>query len=581
MTVLNNDILEANAIAELDRKCTRSRIMKPILQKDDKIPLWDGEIFIYGDTGKFSNEEIIGRIPVQVKSTCVNEISRGIIYHPIEVIALRKYLNDGGIFYVKGEVKEANEDEEYDETKLYYASLLPLDLKSLLKEIDESDKKRGKKQKTKNIKLKPLPKGKDDFIEIIKNFYVNRNEQAGLRNIEIEKIDLKKIEKIEIIPSELEGLGEKYYAYGYYSGVKIPLSYGFLDNITENNKCLVQTEGGEIETEFKKTEYSSGEYSLSLNNITFKVSDKKIILNFRMDYSNVREALKSAYIFRDIKNGKGLSVNGHVLNINVDKSNEFSQLENDIEILEACVAILDKYGITDVVSLERISKKYAEFIVKIYKGIILNETIISDKGVNSPYIFRFVISDKEILLFQYKNKIYDFYELFDSKMGVFTNDNIKNRISYYPFLKKDDLLCINFDSKIVLNSIKKYSITEEVIKSGYIDNIVQFVLSLIRAYDISENEIYLTTALEILSYFYRYIDKDVIFINETQILKRLKRDISDRVTKLINLKNNGNMEMKCLCSILLGSKEEYDYYFNKLPEEEKKHFLEYPILKLI
>lgn len=163
----NNTIIELASINKLEDAVLRTEVIVPAVQKNDKTPSWDGEMQLYRVRGMFTKEDLIGRIPIQVKGAWVKRFDKRKAKFQVQVSDLRNYMNDGGVIFFLIQIKD------YDDYKIYYASLLPFDLRRL---IDEA-----KSQKTKRISLEVFPhKYRDGVIQIFSDFLLDKKKQSML-----------------------------------------------------------------------------------------------------------------------------------------------------------------------------------------------------------------------------------------------------------------------------------------------------------------------------------------------------------------------------------------------------------------
>lgn len=79
-------------------------------------------------------------------------------------------------------------------------------------------------------------------------------------------------------------------------------------------------------------------------------------------------------------------------------------------------------------------------------------------------------------------------------------------------------------------------------------------------------------------------DKDIYKINYFQIIKRQREFDEDEYDELFKLKEKvykkDNCMLKCGVAILLEDQKDFKYYYNKLTEEEKVDFKNFPIYNL-
>ena len=79
-------------------------------------------------------------------------------------------------------------------------------------------------------------------------------------------------------------------------------------------------------------------------------------------------------------------------------------------------------------------------------------------------------------------------------------------------------------------------------------------------------------------------NKDIYIINYFQIIKRQREFNKDEYDELFKLKEkvykSDNYMLKCGIAILLENQKDFEYYYNKLTEENKIDFKNFPIYNL-
>ncbi|HEY8892895.1 MAG TPA: hypothetical protein VIM70_21940 [Clostridium sp.] len=123
--MLNNKT-EQIAVSGVINAILQSNILEPFIDSNDKTPSWDGNILVYKSTDtKKSN--LKGKIPVQVKGTAVKEFSDDTISFSFNISDLKNFLTDGGVLFFVVQLIGVNN------VKIYYTTLLPIDINRLLK----------------------------------------------------------------------------------------------------------------------------------------------------------------------------------------------------------------------------------------------------------------------------------------------------------------------------------------------------------------------------------------------------------------------------------------------------------------
>ena len=153
--ILDPKSIEIAAVYTVGLYLNKCHKLLPFLNINDKIPFWDGDIFIYQKEECYDNEHFFARTPVQIKGT----MSRDSFYR-IERKYLEKYKADKGCIFFMVQV-----DEYLDSFKILYALLYPETLTNLLRSTT----------KTIKIDLKSVPMSFQSFENEIIEFAAKRN----------------------------------------------------------------------------------------------------------------------------------------------------------------------------------------------------------------------------------------------------------------------------------------------------------------------------------------------------------------------------------------------------------------------
>lgn len=164
---MNATQIEEMGINQLEHLFLRTKFIRPVLNKMDKYPIWDGEIIVY-KTQNMDKENIYFRIPVQVKSELM-KVKQDIEKYSVSLSDLEKYSTEGGVLFIK-----VIYDEDNDKSYFYMKNIMKGDINDILKSVSE-------KQKTKKIEL--IEVTVEDIIPLCMNFNLHRQLQMQLPTI--------------------------------------------------------------------------------------------------------------------------------------------------------------------------------------------------------------------------------------------------------------------------------------------------------------------------------------------------------------------------------------------------------------
>ncbi|MPM31142.1 hypothetical protein SDC9_77695 [bioreactor metagenome] len=157
------------------------------------------------------------------------------------------------------------------------------------------------------------------------------------------------------------------------------------------------------------------------------------------------------------------------------------------------------------------------------------------------------------------------------------SDN-KYQCSLAACLEKSNFLEFsNLNYDVIINSITSIPYTPT-----YGMKINDLGLEAVKAFDINKNKKLLVFSKQIYSWLLKNDDKNIPYVlNYYQCLLRERNFTNEEIEALIKLKETAEDATQILgISILLGNKNESDYYFGKLLEEEKETFKKFPIYNL-
>ena len=158
--------IEFEAVGAVREVLNRTNYLESFIDENDKTPVWDGSILVYGDSKiPHSKTSLRGRVPVQVKGRLIDTLPVKEIKFAVNLDDLRGFNSEGGaIFFVVYMTKDYTK-------KIYYSNLLTIDIERFLQ--------RSSKQKQVSISFSPFPDDKGVIMSIFLSFLANRKRQMG------------------------------------------------------------------------------------------------------------------------------------------------------------------------------------------------------------------------------------------------------------------------------------------------------------------------------------------------------------------------------------------------------------------
>lgn len=585
--------VEVIATSKIKGIISRNSYLRAVIDDNDKTPIWDGDVFVYKtkDPNKRVSDSL-GRVPVQIKGHKVEKINSDRneqIKFRVELSHAKKYFEDGGLIFL---VVYMNEQQE----KVFYNSLLPLDLARLIKKYDH--------QQSFLIELKILPMEEKNLADIFLDFVQNRKKQLGTlipeflyiddidkvkNEIEELRFSFSSVEPIEDIPYR-ELTTRDFYVYAKPKGLGNPIPVDKFTNgvINIQNKLEISV-AERVYYDNANTSWVRGKPQIIFGEsvkIILDENTKDRLGNMNIKIINkgtLNERLNDLYFLKALIDNNRFSINNQEIEYGSLKSDNISEICDVIDNLERIKERLKYYGVTADLNLDNFTD-----IDDFSLGLIMEESPPVERyniDLSEPPLLKLKIANITILLKiteDKENKHYIVKDFFRNELKVryaFEESSEYIDGSQFLILNKEDLLVDNIDSQMIIRDIQnKYTGDSEI---PYING---FLLQVIKAYDkYGKINIELEYLMESLSeWIYEKIGEDYTYINLAQVKYRLNKmsDIDvDRLTNVMN--SNKDLEILAGVSILLGDGDEAINIINKMVPEQKEVFMSYPIYNLL
>ena len=566
------DIEEIATIKVKEQVLKNNDCLRAFINENDKTPLWDGNIYVYSDVDK-KNEQYEGKIDVQIKGRKVEQFKEYNTYS-IKVATLKGFKKE-----VKGTLLFVVDFIDFENYKIYYCNLLPVDLYKILKNVKEE-------QQNISLKLKEINnEGPLSFKNVCLNFYKNSNKQAGKRII-----DESEFGKIEEIQTEIVAKNTEYEEYMETADV---YSYAKLKDTHEE---VVTVKG-------QWTTYNTIKKNILINNKKYYYEftamgvnkDKFIIgpitINFNesklhIDITgNPKKRVKDLRFILDLFHYQYIMIDNTKLDFpfdNQDKIDKNKELfRKKLKYYEKIVQVFQFFNTDFDINYDELSD---DDLVNLHCLMNLFDGHFNDeiKELQKYYIkinkYKFVF-----VVVRNGNKLYNFYsqEMINKTICYITCDNKKIKTTIYANLTLEEFIDVdNFDEKMIIKSFKEIELTDEVL-----DSINLLILTFIDAYDKSKNIIFLNVADKLSQINCKNRNNDVDIINSKQIKYR-KKGLSAIDKKMLNgISKKHEYEkdyiiLSCI-DILLENRFLFDEHYRLMKAKDKELFKTFPIYNLI
>lgn len=566
-----------------------SDFLDQFISDNDKEPSWDGYVYIYQDKSK-TKAKLKGRLPVQVKGTENNDFSKDEISFSVSTIDLNNYLSDGGaVFFVvyigyNGLTKQ-----------IYYAELTPIKLRILLSEAG--------KQKHKTIQLKKFPDDPNQKASIFFNCLENCQKQASFSNAKL--LSLEELEKqgvLEGITIPVSTVGNitpqaalvtsEVYLYAKIKGSAIPQPI----EVLPQSLCTREERDAQI-TVGDRLFYTSvsvirdAETVKTLVGESFSITAKKSNHPVKINYNGSSKlrvlARDLEFMLSYIKNGS-FSYNGVPFpfdKASADFGNFSIEAEsNRLEYCKKIIQVLDLLNCKKDLDLKALRTTDWRNINSLITALIDKKPIKNLKANLQPVMYINVGPLRFIMCF-FKNEnesgTYEIADFFTTDLAIAydTDKNEKLPVSQYAILHASDFNKadnIRFDAFFPsFQKTERHS--ETMIRANF------FLLDLLEAYDISQNEEILNTAESFSDWLMGATEEELPYalrlLNSLQITKRKRALKTDEVKELYRLIETqaAHEDVVVGAYLLLDQQAAAEMHFEKMSKKSQEEFKKYPI----
>ena len=593
----NNIDIEGLAVGHLKTLFSKIGCLRAVINDNDKEPIWDGYIYVYEyNTKQRSNEDLKGRIPIQVKGHIEKDIYSGnnkIPSYKFDVTNLKNYLNDGGVLFFVVTFDENGENE-----KVFYKKLLPYDLNKILKNVGN--------KKTKTLPLDFLPKNKEKIIELFFNFINDKqNQKITLDNINFNDI----INNHKNIVLSFVTFNKDYKAafdyvlnndiYIYTKteyGSLLPIEH--IKNVSEvSQEVNADVKIGEkvyytkIKMAFLPADTVEVRIGKSLT-IRANMKEKTQKLTFKLSGTLLNEIDDLNFMIDSIKNN-GFKINENLFDFtqtDINKSSGFNIIEMEKYLLELCriKKLLEECNVYEELNIDKLTTKDFLNLKELADGILDNKLIELNTKTTGLGIFN--IGNLKILLLVIQDEITNKFQLcnyYDCPVPVKMNNNNTGEVWECPIfliLNKEYLKSIsNLNENFIVRTLNNMTFTPNI--SAQVSH---FLLNILNAYDESagKKKNLLTLSKNIINIIQAndiYLPKTYLLLNKLQIVKR-ERELTKEERYELNLviKNNSNDDFFLSGAyILLDEYYTAEQHLKNLTNFQQKEFKTYPIYKFL
>ena len=549
----------------------------------DKRVSWDGEIELYPSTADLETKNMLGKIPVQIKTETHPFDDKEKINDSTDVRDLINYRNSGGCLYFIIHVCDG------EPPRIYYNALLPSDINQVLEQ--------AKGQTTKTINFKKFPSDSETIVALLRSFIDNRKKQTSTEDcVYISGTPLmEKLHDIEGFEFSLQGTNRDPFTSIFdiptyvYAKPKIgPL-------IPFNKMDIAEFTMGAIRAEVwfnGKKYYGEVMITKTKDSEAIKIG-KALTFNSdgRFDYRPIGtlfEQIVDTEFFVDIcKNpNKELQIGSFASGFVNDSicPNLIKDTENHLSGMRAIRAALEYFGVFRDLEYDALTENdfnQLRTLVAVSTGGLFK----SNPSPNAP-VCNITIGNLNMALYVKEMDggyvLANFFILEDYSVKIATTDGLENEASPFIVLGRNQLSKldnINFD-------VMKQSITSKKYAPLYAVKVNDLLLEVLHAYDVANRADLLDFAIYIANWMTKHENIAGYSLNRLQAIKRQRQFTDEEVGLLVSIKNSTEHDDIALgVCILLENYIEARHYWAKLSDNGKlseiqSAFVEFPIFSL-
>lgn len=584
----NNRKIETLGVSHLSTFIDKHELLQSYFDRNDKTPVWDGEIHVLKSPSE-KKDEILGKVPVQIKTT--RQKKDVLKSFSLDTRDLELYKSNGGVVLF---VVWLNEDNGLRD--IYYKSLPPLSIKNLLKK----SKLKNKSTNTKKLSIEIFKLDEKKMYPMLVDFINNSQKQYSFINVEsisVEDIPDDKTLKFYFYGQEKEEIfnyQEEHDLFIYYldpiTGIEIPLENTIKIVETEEETDLIIKIGDYVFQDVKRHRFPDGSVQLHFGEsftMSFDIKKKQFKFNYtRPDL--LSKAIKCTQVFQELGKIGYFTLNGNKIELDERSIKDISSLdlEADIKGLLKISNFMKKMGIQKDVDLSCFDKQSQRNLNILYSGLVLKKKVALN--YNESKLLHLNIANIHIITL---------YSFLSDKNGTMidiftetpwcregeTEDEDYLDISIFEVFEPNDWLKIdNCKIDSVIASYQRL-VDNKLKYEGADRTILKIVIAADMAEDMTKRELLLNWAQCLSNWNLKYSqNSEIVIINDLQIKSRVRKLNSKEMEILSNIlvNSNDNYELCFGSSVLLKSKPQADLFWNKLDNETKERYKDFPIYTL-
>ena len=590
--------IEVYAVSKVNEALASTNCLVSHISLRDKEPIWDGFVYVYTDSGKHKNENLKGRVPVQVKGELATGKKRfgSKIKYNIRIVDLKHYFEEGGVVFFVVRINDEKKDHQ-----IYATSLLPFTIKKLLTDS-------GAKQSV-SVDIPIFQAGEHQIINFFFNIVEDMKRQksfiqfghlATLEELQ-QQFNVKRV-MISFTDTAVDAktpykylLENKIFQYAELPmGITIPIGESPpAEKLSAQSKAKI-TCGGQIFFDSYSEEFTREKRTMLLGrcvSIAYNLTGApSATLNFSA-IGTLKEIINAAsFICKLIKEKvfyigdvpRDFKIPGKSGNGNID---DFEKYTTALKTLESA---LHQVGFYKDLRLSELPEQDVEALNSLVSSVVARQAVPLRNAPDRHHSFVMNICDYKIILLakrvsENKFRLVNFF----SKGLVFEFDD---SVAEEYVKKAPGVIVLGVDDFLTLDNIDYdiiYSETTTFAEVGinYYSAVNSLLLRMLLAFDKKANGELLTCAIKIAEWLCsltEYKDDAISVLNYLQAVRR-QRDLNDAErTMLVNIikSNQQNNALMTGAYIVLQDFAGAEKTFAQLSKADQDNFSQWPIMNL-
>ena len=576
---MNKSIIEDKGINAVSDYLSDIGYIKPFLSKNDKTPMWDGDIFVYKTKENFDNEWFDYRVPAQVKaSEYRGEVFPDKTSFSIKLGALKNYLNDGGLAFFKVLIK--------GKERQIYCSFLT---KATIERILNSSKKTNQ---SKSIQLLKIPEDGRIVLKQLKRISLLRNHPL----LDLSSLNQRSDFKFSF---QIDHVSKNTNIFEYIATHDVDLLIS-LDNIPGE----FYAKGGPMRIQSKTTLHESvtikGKEFFNCYEHAYKDDGEHLYIGcveLIAPYKDKEKQLATIHILPKANTLKGIIDElDFILTLSRYKEFDLGEKHFDLSTLDFSSAPIknwtedikywrDIVKLCGLINLKpnfnpcQLSENDHKNLHLLIQAILYKNEVYGDSKTGQLLLLN--VADQKVLVFAapIKNNAYKLYEIHEFHSTDYIDEQGERRsTTIYSLIFEQEELPSNLQLAKIVNSYKAFKKSNSLISL----RANQDLLNILNHYDRCHDRSLLIAALDIAKWLKNeknsaIKNRNILFLNYMQVLLRKNGEFSfEEKLKLYKMRATNNID-NFARFLLLGDKLRAKSFLKKMSKSEIENIKTLPI----